>query len=188
MTFHAASSIWTSLLISTAMMSTHAVAQHDPVSVHAAQAAMSRSAVVLDVRSFDAFAGGHLPGAVSVPIDAGISTTELAARVSQAGVDVSREVIVVGNVDATGIEAAQRIHSKLAGLSSGRVLWLVGGVSEWSLSGRALVVGADMASKRLPVPQHLVAFDAAQQASPVFAGSNRRATPAGDAWVAVRPQ
>lgn len=161
-----------------------AFAQHDPVSVHAAQAAMARGAVVLDVRSREAFALGHLPAAVSVPLGDDVSTLELAVQVSKAGVDVSREVVLVGE---PGSEAAQRLHSKLARLSSGRVLWLVGGVGEWSLSGRALSVGPDSASKRLPVPQHLVAFDGADAANNAFAGASRRATPAGDAW-AARPQ
>lgn len=123
----------------------------DAVSAHAAAQALARGATVVDVRPPADYRAGHLPGAVL--LDAHAATSGLAtlqAQVSQQGVDLSREVVVVGQ---PGDLLAQRLQQHLAQYATGRVSWLVGGVHEWVLSGRPV----ETTAVALPaVPQYLV--------------------------------
>ncbi len=140
----------------------------DAVSAEAAAAALARGATVVDVRPVADYRAGHLPGAVQ--LDALAATRGLAAlqeQVSRHGVDLSREVVVVGQ---PGDLLAQRLQQHLARYATGRVSWLVGGVHEWVLSGRPV----DTAVVALPaVPQYLVLLRT-EARSPRMAGAALR--------------
>jgi rhodanese-related sulfurtransferase len=161
------------LLLATGTWPAHAQTPgtaHEAVSAQAAAQAIARGAVVVDVRQPARYQEGHLPGAVSLPADAwGADIASLGQQLSAAGIDLSREVLLVG---LPGDPLAQQLQFRLAGYATGRVLWLVGGVTEWQMTGRAVeTVGA--AARLLPVPQHLVALHgSALQAR--MAGAARR--------------
>lgn len=147
------SALFVSLLFAAQACAGHAVA----VSADDAQIALARGAYVIDVRAAHLFAAGHLPQAVTLPTQAhALPLQELAKLLSQAGVDSSRTMLVVGEA---GDVNAQALWQRLAGVTSGRVLWLVGGLQEWQLSGRTLTTEV---SQRPPVPQFLTPFDTAQ--------------------------
>jgi 3-mercaptopyruvate sulfurtransferase SseA len=142
--------------------------QASVVSADDAQSAVVQGAHVVDVRSSEAFAQGHMPQATSLPrLAAQLSLDQLATLLSQAGVDSSRTVLVMGNA---GDADAHALWERLAQVSSGRVLWLVGGVQEWQMRGLALTTET---SARPPVPQFLTPFDAPSSASRM-AGSKVR--------------
>jgi rhodanese-related sulfurtransferase len=151
------------VLLASAIGAAHAQdpsTRHAPVSAHAAQLAVSRGAVVVDVRNAQAFAQASLPGAVSVPEPHDLNNEALARAVSLAGIDLSRDVLLV---DEPGSDKAQALHQRLVKLASGNVQWLVGGVMEWQAVGVAAPAG-ELKAKRLGVPQHLVALPQAQAA------------------------
>lgn len=130
------------------------------VSADDAQRAISQGAYVLDVRPAGQFATGHLPQATVMPADAAsLALADLAALLSQAGVDSSRTMLVVGDA---GDAQAQALWLRLSQVTSGRVLWLVGGVQEWQMRGHALGL---QAATRPTVPQFLTPFDAQEKSS-----------------------
>lgn len=136
------------------------------VSADDAQRVVSSGAFVLDVRA--PRAEGWLPGSVALPQDmAQRPLSELAERLSKAGVDSSRTIVVVGEA---GDANAQALSQLLAQVSAGRVLWLVGGVTEWQMRGHGLVKEL---AQRDAVPQVLTSF-AAQPREPRMAGSRVR--------------
>jgi rhodanese-related sulfurtransferase len=137
------------------------------VSADEAQRAVSSGAFVLDVRNPQRGAD-VLPGSVALPQDiAQRPLSELAQLLSKAGVDSSRTVIVVGE---SGDTNAQALAQVLAQASAGRVLWLVGGVTEWQMRGHGLVKEL---AQRDAVPQVLTNF-ASQPRDPRMAGSRVR--------------
>jgi 3-mercaptopyruvate sulfurtransferase SseA len=146
------------------------------VSAEAAAQALARGAVVLDVRPAADFTRGHLPGAVSAPGAGALEDrTALQQLVSSQGIDLSREVVVMGE---PGDAQAQRLHTSLLAYATGRVQWFVGGAHEWVLSGRPLATAASVTSSntvttRAPVPQHLVALQP-EHAAPRMAGAALR--------------
>ncbi len=149
--------------------STRALAgQAIAVSADDAQQAIAQGAFVVDVRESADFVAGHLPQASSVPRDLASQPLQaVASHLSQAGIDTSRTVLIMG--DAGDLQA-QALWQRLSQVASGRVLWLVGGVQEWQLTGRAL---STEVIQRLPVPQFLTPFDAANAATRM-AGSKVR--------------
>jgi rhodanese-related sulfurtransferase len=129
--------------------------QASAVSADDAHTAIAQGAYVMDVRPAQQFAAGHLPLAAALPANAAaLPVQELAALLTMAGVDSSRTMLVVGDAGDTN---AQALWQRLARVTSGRVLWLVGGVQEWQMRGHALTTQIEM---RLPVPQFLTPFDA----------------------------
>ncbi len=125
------------------------------VSADDAQAAVSQGAYVLDVRSSTQFASGHLPSAVQLPSDAAQRPlNELAALLSRAGADSSRTLLIVGEA---GDANAQALWQRLGAVASGRVLWLVGGVQEWQMTGKPL---SQETVAHKAVPQFLTPFEA----------------------------
>lgn len=136
-------------------------ARADSLSAPAAAAALANGALAWDVR---AEAEPGLPGAVridSAALQAWLQQGDLAAlqaAVSQAGLDLSRDVVVYGTA---GDRRAQALVASLQTLSRGRVHWLVGGAPEWAMSGRSLQPAG---AARTPVPQVLVANSAPQRA------------------------
>ena len=143
-------------LLTAALTSFSALAgQALAVSADDAHVAVSQGAFVLDVRSVSQFSAGRLHGAAHLPSDAAQRPlNELAALLSQAGVDSSRTVLIVGEA---GDANAQALWQRLAQVASGRVLWLVGGVAEWQMTGRPL--SQDVVAHKA-VPQFLTPFEA----------------------------
>lgn len=126
---------------------------HEAVSADAAALALARGATVVDVRSPQAYARGHLPSAVLLHQNAArLSVAKLERLLSDAGIDLSRTVLVVGE---PGDANAQALWHTLSTYATGRVLWLVGGASEWQMTGRALST-QPIAAKA--VPQRFVAL------------------------------
>lgn len=154
-----------------ALVAPLAIAQADAgaVSADAAARAVAAGAVVVDVRAADAYARGHLPGAVSLPeaVQAEDRAT-LQQLVSRHGIDLSRDVLLVGQ---PGDPLTQALQARLVAYATGRVQWFVGGTHEWALSGRPLATQA--AAARAPVPQHLVRL-AADETRPRMAGAALR--------------
>jgi rhodanese-related sulfurtransferase len=129
------------------------------VSADDAQLALSQGAFVMDVRAADQFAAGHLPQSAAVSAHAAtLPLQELAALLGKAGIDSSRTMLIVGD---SGDARAQALWKRLAQVTSGRVLWLVGGVQEWQMRGYALTTAVSL---RHSVPQFLVNFDAPAKA------------------------
>ena len=138
------------------------------VSADDAQTAVAHGAIVVDLRPASDFSLGHLPQAVSLPPDAAhLPLPRLAALLSQAGVDTSRSVLVVGEA---GDANAQALWQRLTQVASGHVLWLVGGVPEWQMRGYALTSAV---ATRPAVPQFLTPFDAPASASRMAGGRVR---------------
>jgi 3-mercaptopyruvate sulfurtransferase SseA len=138
------------------------------VSAEDAQVAVSQGAFVLDVRSAAQFSAGHLPAAALLPADAAQRPLhELATLLSQAGADSSRTLLIVGEA---GDANAHALWQRLAQVASGRVLWLVGGVTEWQMTGRAL--SQDTVAHKA-VPQFLTPFEASPSKSNMAGGRVR---------------
>nr|WP_297354322.1 rhodanese-like domain-containing protein [uncultured Caldimonas sp.] len=145
-------------------------ARADVLSAHAAQQAVARGAIVWDVRSESRYAAGHLPGAVQAAWSSGDSLSALQTAVSEAGIDLSREVLLYGDA---GDAAAGSLYAELQRVAPGRVHWLVGGVQEWVMSGQALTQAAAV---RAPVPQRLVVLRGDQVEHPRMAADALRRT------------
>ena len=145
----------------------HAGAQ-GVVSADDAHTAVAQGAYVMDVRPASAFAQGHVQQAASMPADAATwPLAELAQLLSRSGIDSSRTMLIIGDA---GDLNAQALWHRLAAVTSGRVLWLVGGVQEWQMRGYAL---SAVIASRPTVPQFLVDFDAPANTSRM-AGSRVR--------------
>jgi len=89
------------------------------------------NALILDVRTPEEYAGGHVPGAVNVP------HTEVAARLDEIGAEVegdpSRPVVVY--CERGGRAAKAEAELLEAGFT--QVLHLEGDMSDWRAAGRA---------------------------------------------------
>lgn len=128
------------------------------VSAAAAERAVRNGAMVLDLRSADVYAQGHLPGALSAPgAAATLDRAGLQALVSRLGLDLSRGTVLVGEPGDASVQAFQ---AALQPYAAAPVRWLVGGVPEWQLGARALQFDA---AERPPVPQYLVSYTAPEQ-------------------------
>jgi rhodanese-related sulfurtransferase len=79
------------------------------------------SGVLLDVRSPDEYAGGHLPGAVNVPLD---EVEAVAARYA------GQDVVTVCHSGARGLAAARLLSG-----AGARVRSLAGGTEAWRQAG-----------------------------------------------------
>ncbi len=93
------------------------------------RAARDRGAVgmILDVRTPEEFATGHVPGAVNVPIDA------LASRMGALAGEQGKEIYVICAVGGRSSVAADQLAA--AGFSATNVL---GGTDAWVASGGAV--------------------------------------------------
>jgi 3-mercaptopyruvate sulfurtransferase SseA len=171
------------LSATSALWCLHASANgHGAVSADAAAQAVAQGASVVDVRRARAYAQGHLPHATLLPQEAAkLGLADLERLLSDAGIDLSRTVLVVGE---PGDANAQALWHTLSAYATGRVLWLVGGTTEWQMTGRALSTQV-VAAKA--VPQYLVRL----QAEPVqtrMAGQGLRAGAAPERSVSVSAQ
>ncbi|MCJ0764741.1 rhodanese-like domain-containing protein [Variovorax terrae] len=140
------------------------------VSAEAAAQALARGAVMVDVRPQADYQAGHVPGAISVPAEAAQAgeRAQLQQLVSSQGIDLSREVVIVGHA---GDAQAQRLQALLAGYATGRVAWLVGGLHEWTLTGRPV---STVAARLPPLPQYLVPLQPGAQGALRMAGASVR--------------
>jgi 3-mercaptopyruvate sulfurtransferase SseA len=129
-----------------------------------AQAAVAHGTTVWDLRT----QGAVLPGAVRLPaaaLRAWLLQGELpalAAAVSAHGINLAGTVLLVADDDAQ----AEALAHRLAPLSRGHIAWLAGGAAAWQAAGLPLVTDP---SRRLPVPQRLVAIDPAPASPPAAA-------------------
>ncbi|MBV9201093.1 MAG: rhodanese [Alphaproteobacteria bacterium] len=92
--------------------------------------------VVIDARSRDAYAAGHIPGALSFP------HREMNAETA-AGLDRSKVLIVY--CDGIGCNASTKGAYKLAGLGF-RVKELLGGIDWWRRDGHPVTVSHEPGS------------------------------------------
>lgn len=160
--------------LAAAVLAGHSVARAEVLGAHAAQAAVSRGAIVWDLRERADYLAGHLPGAVQARTDwLGDGTAEpaldaLQQAVSDAGIDLSREVIIYGQPGDARVMALYRTLERVA---AGKVHWLVGGAAEWQQSGSTL---SQSESHRRPVPQRLAVLRDDGQAGPMAGDALRR--------------
>ena len=114
---------------------------------------------VIDVRSPEAYALGHVPYAVNIPADVFkthlASPAKLADILGAAGVDTAHEAVIVsdGGVNANSAVA----YFALQTLGQKRVSVLLDSVDEWQLGGYVLtkdatIVGARKSPKDMAIP------------------------------------
>jgi rhodanese-related sulfurtransferase len=109
----------------------------DPSDVHSDLQGSDADFIVLDARSPEAFARGHVPGAINIPhrsIDAR-STTGL-----------SKDRLIVTYCDGTGCNASTKAAMKLAELGFA-VKEMLGGIDWWRRDGYAIETGATAADE-----------------------------------------
>ena len=95
----------------------------------AERSASSKPPVIIDVRTAQEYAGGHIPGALNIPYD------EVADRISE--VDAPHGVALYCLVGPR----ARRGEAALLGAGYGQVLHLEGGLSAWEAAGLPVEVG-----------------------------------------------
>ncbi|MGH8709444.1 MAG: rhodanese-like domain-containing protein [Burkholderiales bacterium] len=102
------------------------------IAVLEAVAAIAKGATVIDVRSRDTYAEGHIAGAISMPLD------ELKQRAPELAAASDKEYIVYcGNGSTLGPQAAQA----LAGAGHPSTRNLPAGYSGWKAAGQAVATG-----------------------------------------------
>jgi rhodanese-related sulfurtransferase len=104
-------------------------AQIEPAALNARIAWADRSLVVLDVRTPEEFAAGHVPGAINIP------HTELAARIVEMGDARDRDVVVYCR---TGKRSEQAL-GVLEQSGFRRLFHLQGDYTRWSEEKRPVV-------------------------------------------------
>jgi rhodanese-related sulfurtransferase len=107
------------------------------VEAAAAVALINSDAAVIDLRSAEAFARGHIVGARHIPYD------EFDARKEQIGKLAKKTVVAVCETGANSTKAANSLRG--AGFES--VYGLKGGMTAWSQAGLPVVTGKKTKSK-----------------------------------------
>ncbi|HOQ88537.1 MAG TPA: rhodanese-like domain-containing protein, partial [Candidatus Hydrogenedentes bacterium] len=114
---------------------------------------LHQDVVPVDVRPAEAYAAGHLPGAVSLPAAAlseergGVQNLlkpvdQLAAILAERGMTTERRYVIYGgNTSATEVQAATRVFWVLEYLSFPSVYLLDGGYARWTAEGRPVAQG-----------------------------------------------
>ncbi|KAA2261278.1 rhodanese-like domain-containing protein [Solihabitans fulvus] len=110
----------------------------DVSDVHADLDAGAPGVVMVDSRSVESWAQGHIPGAVHLP------TGEIAAR---AGAEISRDAVVVTYCWGPGCNGATRAALEFAKLGY-RVKEMIGGYEYWVREGFATETGAGLVASR----------------------------------------
>jgi len=110
------------------------------VNVEAADAVrlINNDAVVLDIRSADAFARGHIVNAKNIPAD------ELAGKIAQIEKFKARPVVAVCDNGASSTRAVNTLRN--AGFES--AYNLKGGMTGWGQAGLPVVTGKKTRSKK----------------------------------------
>ena len=99
---------------------------------------INNDAVVIDLRSVDAFSRGHIVSAKNIPSD------ELDAKMASLESMKSKSIIAVCDVGTTSTKAVNTLRA--AGFDS--VYGLKGGISGWSQAGLPLVTGKKTKTKK----------------------------------------
>jgi len=99
---------------------------------------INNDAVVIDLRSTEAFSNGHIVNAKSVPMD------ELAGRMAKLDKLKNKPVIAVCDAGITSTKAVNTLRS--SGFES--VYGLKGGMNAWSQAGLPVVTGKKTKSKK----------------------------------------
>jgi rhodanese-related sulfurtransferase len=99
---------------------------------------INNDAIVLDLRSVDAFAKGHIVSARSVPLD------ELDAKMSGFGAMKSKPIIAVCDSGVSSTKAVNTLRT--AGFES--VYGLKGGMAGWGQAGMPVVTGKKTKAKK----------------------------------------
>jgi rhodanese-related sulfurtransferase len=97
------------------------------VDVAVARAVWAAGDTVIDVRTADEYALGHLPGAVNIPVD----------RLAPAAAGLPAGQLVT---TCSAGYRAERAARRLAGLGRD-ALWIRGGVKAWQAAGLPVVTG-----------------------------------------------
>jgi 3-mercaptopyruvate sulfurtransferase SseA len=163
---------WQSLLLTTGLLAASA-AQADVLSAAHARERLAAGAVAWDVQAAPTVLVASAVRADAQALRQWQQHQDLAAlsrAVSVGGIDLSREVVIYGQA---GDVQAQALYAMLKSVATGRVHWLVGGIEEWQAAGGPVAASA---ATRAPVPQHLVARDAARQDEPAAASLRRTST------------
>ncbi|MDE0790079.1 MAG: rhodanese-like domain-containing protein [Woeseiaceae bacterium] len=110
------------------------------VSVEATEAVnlINNDAVVIDLRSADAFSKGHIVSARNIPSD------ELDGKMNSLGSMKSRPIIAVCEAGVTSTKAVNTL--RVAGFES--VYGLKGGMNRWSQDGLPVVTGKKTKTKK----------------------------------------
>ena len=98
---------------------------------------INNDATVIDLRSAEAFARGHIVSARHIPYD------ELDARMDQIGKRAKKPIIAVCEAGATSTKAANSLRN--SGFES--VYGLKGGMTAWNQAGLPVVTGKKTKSK-----------------------------------------
>lgn len=99
---------------------------------------INNDAVIIDLRSTEAYARGHIVNAKHVPFD------ELEARIDKLPGNKSRPILAVCDAGITSTKATNVLRN--AGYES--VYGLKGGMSAWNQAGMPVVTGKKTKSKR----------------------------------------
>ena len=102
----------------------------DEVTIEQLKQAQAAGAVVVDVRDPDEYAGGHVPGAQSLPLD------DLASRMQELPRDQTLYLVCQGG--GRSMKAADRLAS--AGYD---VRSVAGGTTAWTEAGGPVTSGPD---------------------------------------------
>jgi len=126
----------------------------DALLVSTNQLANVTDVLVVDARSPEAYAKGHIPGAVNLDVDtlsenkgdvAGVLKpfSVLRRLLSKAGVDPSKHLVVYSGMDSVGdFKAATRLFWILEYVGYERVSVLDGGFAKWKAENRDVAKGA----------------------------------------------
>lgn len=104
----------------------------------AAVALINKDATVIDLRSAEAFARGHIVSARHIPYD------ELDARMDQVSKLAKKPIVTVCETGVTSTKAANSLRN--SGFKS--VYGLKGGMTAWSQAGLPVVTGKKTKSKK----------------------------------------
>ena len=110
------------------------------VNVEATEAVrlINNDAIIIDLRSVDAFSRGHIVNARNIPSD------ELDAKMSNLDAEKSTPIVAVCDAGITSTKAVNTL--RLAGFES--VYGLKGGMTGWSQAGLPVVTGKKTKAKK----------------------------------------
>jgi rhodanese-related sulfurtransferase len=100
---------------------------------------INNDAFIIDLRSVDAFAKGHIVNAKNIPSD------ELDAKMSQLTAMKSKPIVAVCDAGVTSTKAVSTLRA--AGFES--VYGLKGGMSGWTQAGMPVVTGKKTKAKKV---------------------------------------
>lgn len=99
---------------------------------------INNDAIVIDLRTVDAFSSGHIVNAKNIPSD------ELDGKMNSLGKDKSKPIIAVCNAGITSTKAVNTLRA--AGFES--VYGLKGGMAGWTQAGFPVVTGKKTRAKK----------------------------------------